>query len=213
VAATSLDTASSAELNVNLLVNEPDGSPQAVNTTTIRQDLLDRVATHSVSDTVRVQSLKLFDLSTLSMKITHPLPPTCFPVADEGAGRAFSYVAAVPLSIPCGVWKSIFGATPLAGRLFQWPRSPVTVDNRSVAIIRAVVVPNAMDIGEALNYDSDRVYDPVTRTSVTLFSVQQLGWRARQFHHQMLRHMVNPSTVSSPTLSGIPEDVRNPRKN
>jgi len=43
VTPTSLDTASSAELNVNLVVNEPDGGPQSVNTTAATQDLLDRV--------------------------------------------------------------------------------------------------------------------------------------------------------------------------
>jgi hypothetical protein len=70
-----------------------------------------------------------------------------------------------------------------------------------------------MDIGEALNYESDRVFDSVTQTTVTLFSIQQLGWRARQFHHQMLRHIVNPNRVPLPKLSQTPEDIRNPRTN
>jgi hypothetical protein len=213
---TSLDTASSAELNVNLLVNEPDGGPQSVNSAAATQDTLDRVATHSVSDTVRVQSLKLFDLSTLSMEITHPLTPTCVPVADDQPWKAFSIVAAVPFSVPCAVWRSVFGSLPVAGRLFTWPRAPVTVDNRSVAIVRAVVVPTAMDLGEALNYESDRVLDPIIDTTQTLSSIGQLGWRVRQFHRLMMRCVVartDGCDELGPTLGGTPEDVRKPTTN
>jgi hypothetical protein len=214
VTPTSLDTASSAELNVNLLVNEPDGSPQAVNTTSTTQDLLDRVASHVVTDTVRVQSLKLFDLSTLSMEITHSQTSTCVPLADEGGWRFLSYFAAVPFSVPCAVWRSTFGSMPVAGRLFEWPRSPITVDNRSVAIIRAVVVPTAMDLGEALDFESDRVKDPVTNVTESLWSVGQLGWRARQFHRLMMQCVLNSSVQGCPArLSEIPDDLRKPATN
>jgi hypothetical protein len=211
---TSLDTASSAELNVSLLVNEPDGAPQSVNSSAATQDTLDRVATHAVSDIVRVQSLKLFDLSTLSMEITHPLTPTCVPMADDGAARVASYIAAVPFSVPCAVWRSVFGSMPIAGRLFEWPRSPITVDNRSLAIVRAVVVPTSMDLGEALNYESDRIYDPITRTTQALSSIQQLGWRARQYHRLKMQCMVRDTTAGCwRTLSDTPEDGRNPNTN
>jgi hypothetical protein len=214
VTPTSLDTASSAELNVSLLVNEPDGSPQSVNTTASTQDTLDRVATHSVSDTVRVQSLKLFDLSTLSMEITHPLPRTCVPLADDQPGRFFSYFGAVPLSIPCAAWRSVFGSIPMAGRLFEWPQSPVTVDNRSVAIVRAVVVPTAMDIGEGLNYESDRILDPITRTTETLFSMQQLGFKFRAYHRLLMQCVLNQNVPGCwPQLSTTPEDIRKPTTN
>jgi len=214
VTPTSLDTASSAELNVNLLVNEPDGAPQSVNTTSTTQDLLDRVASHVVTDTVRVQSLKLFDLSTLSMEITHPQTPTCVPLADDGGWRVLSYFAAVPFSIPCSVWRSTFGSMPVAGRLFEWPRSPITVDNRSVAIIRAVVVPTAMDLGEAFDFESDRVLDPLTQLTESLSSVSQIGWRARQFHRLMMQCVLNSGTQGCPVrLSEIPEDIRKPTTN
>jgi hypothetical protein len=213
VTPTSLDTASGAELNVSLLVNEPSGGPQSVNSSAATKDTLDRVATHSVSDTVRVQSLKLFDLSTLSMQITHPQTPTCLPLADDGAARVFSYIGAVPLSIPCTVWRSVFGSVPVAGRLFEWPRAPVTVDNRSVAIVRAVVVPTAMDLGEALNFENDRIYDPVTQTTETLYCMKQLGWKARKFHQQFMRCVVtaaDPKGNCWPKLSDTPDDIRNP---
>jgi hypothetical protein len=214
VTPTSLDTASSAELNVNLLVNEPDGSPQTVNTSTTTQDLLDRVASHVVTDTVRVQSLKLFDLSTLSMEITHPQTPTCVPLADEGGWRVLSYFAAVPFSVPCAVWRSTFGSMPVAGRLFEWPRPPITVDNRSVAIIRAVVVPTAMDLGEALDFETDRVRDPVTNLTESLSSVSQLGWKTRQFHRLMMQCILNSAVPGCPArLSEIPDDLRKPTTN
>ncbi len=212
VTPTSLNTASSAELNVNLTVNEPDGGPQSVNTTAATQDLLDRVASHVVTDTVRVQSLKLFDLSTLSMSITHPRTPTCLPLAETQPARAFSYIAAVPFSVPCAVWRSTFGSIPMAGRLFEWPRPPITVDNRSVAIIRAVVVPTAMDLGLALPFENDRIQDPITGSTEALVSVLQLGWRARQFHKEMMRCVVN-SQLACPTLSNVAEDLRNPSTN
>ncbi len=214
VTPTSLDTASSAELNVNFIANEPDGAPQSVNTTAVTEDLLDRVASHLVTDTVRVQSLKLFYLSTIEMEITHPQTPTCLPLADDGFWRAASYVAAVPFSVPCAVWRSTFGSMPVAGRLFEWPRFPVTVDNRSVAIIRAVVVPTAMDFGEALDFESDRVKDPVTGLTESLSSINQLGWRARQFHRLMMQCVVNSSTPGcSARLSEIPDDLRKPSTN
>jgi hypothetical protein len=214
VTPTSLDTASAAELNVSLVVNEPDGAPQSVNSAAATQDLLDRVASHVVTDTVRVQSLKLFDLSTLSMQITHPQTPTCLPLEDDGFWRKVSYVAAVPFSVPCAVWRSAFGSVPVAGRLFEWPRPPITVDNRSVAIIRADVVPTAMDFGEALNFESDRVRDPVTGLTESLSSVSQLGWRTRQFHRLLMQCVVNSTPVGCPvTLSDVPEDVRKPTTN
>jgi hypothetical protein len=214
---TSLDTASSAELNVSLVVNEPDGGPQSVNTTAATQDLLDRVASHVVTDTVRVQSLKLFDISTLSMEITHPQTPTCVPLADSGTARALSYAAAVPFSVPCAVWRSVFGSLPVAGRLFEWPRAPITIDNRSVAIIRAVVVPTAMDLGDALDYASDRVFDPVTDATESLSSVYQLGWKIRVFHKNMLRCIMD-STIpdicgTNLKLTKIHEDARKPTTN
>jgi hypothetical protein len=213
VTPTSLDTASSAELNVNLAVNEPDGGPQSVNTTAVTQDLLDRVASHTVTDIVRVQSLKLFDLSTLSMEITRPQTPTCWPLYDDGWRRDLSYVAAVPFSVPCAVWRSTFGSMPVAGRLFEWPRPPITVDNRSIAIIRATVVPTAMDLGEGLGFEADRVFDPVTKITESLSSVSQLGWRARQFHKLMMQCVLNRSANPCPTLSEVPDDIREPTTN
>jgi IPT/TIG domain len=214
VTPTSLDTASSAELAVSLSVNEPDGGPQSVNSTTATQDLLDRVSSHLVTDTVRVQSLKLFDLSTVAMEITHQQTPTCLPLAYDGFWRAASYVAAVPFSVPCAVWRSTFGSMPVAGRLFEWPRPPVTVDNRSVAIIRATVVPTAMDLGEALDFESDRVYDPITNLTESLSSVGQLGWKARQFHRLMMRCILNSGTEGCPArLSETHDDLRKPSTN
>jgi hypothetical protein len=216
VTPTSLDTASSAELNVSLLVNEPDGGPQSVNTTAATLDTLDRVANHSVTDTVRVQSLRLFDLSTLVMQITHPLPRTCVPTADDQPWHTLSYFPAIPFSVPCAVWRSVFGSVPMAGRLFEWPQTPVTVDNRSIAIIRAVVVPTAMDLGEGMNYASDRIEDPLTNTDETLFSMQQLGFRFRRFHLELMRCMVDrslPICQSGPRLSKLAEDIRKPTTN
>jgi hypothetical protein len=215
VTPTSLDTADSAELNVSLTVNEPDGAPQSVNTATVSQDLLNRVAQHLVTDTVRVQNLKLFDLSTFSMEITHPKTPACLPLDnDDGTVKTVFYYATFPVAVPCVVWRSVFASVPVAGRLFEWPRQPETVDNRSVAIIRAVVVPTAMDIGESLDFESDRVLDPVTHITESLSSVGQLGWKVRQFHRLMMECVLNDKARGCPAqLHQIPDDTRKPTTN
>lgn len=217
VTPTSLDTASSAELNVNLVVNEPSGAPQSVNSSAVTRDLLDRVATHTVTDTVRVQSLRLFDLSTLSLQVTHPQAPTCLPIyeGENAFWITLSYVPAVPFAVPCAVWRSVFGSMPGANRLFVWPRLPLTIDNRSVAIIRATVVPTAMDLGEAMDFESDRVLDPVTGITESFSSVSQLGWKARQFHRLMMQCALNDSalqgrdvTCQTLTLENVHDDIR-----
>jgi len=83
-----------------------------------------------------------------------------------------------------------------------------------VAIIRAIVVPTAMDFGEALDFESDRVLDPVTNITETISSVGQLGWRTRQFHRLMMQCVVNPMVDGCPArLSCIPDDIRKPSTN
>ena len=75
------------------------------------------------------------------------------------------------------------------------------------------MVPTAMDLGEALNLESDRIYDPVTQTTEALFSMKQLGWKVRQFHRRMMQCVAcgaKPGCRAWPTLSDIPDDVRNP---
>jgi hypothetical protein len=192
----SLDTASSAELNVNFSVNEPD-APQSVDSQTAKHDLLNRVANHTVNTKVRVESLRLFDLSTFSMKISHPQTPTCLPSFDDGTwGKVGTVAVNIPFAPVCAVWRSVFGSMPVANRLFSWPQNPKLLDNRSVVVVRAVVVPTAMDLGLSLRFEGDRVVDPLTNSKISLNSTRQLDGRARPFHKQMIYCVVNGTDIA-----------------
>jgi hypothetical protein len=165
---TALDTASSAELDVNFDVGEPTGAPPgSVNSATAQADILNRVADHQVTTNVRVESLKLFQVSSFTMELTHPQRPMPVPLIGQA-------------------WEGLFGTMPVADRLFHIPLKPKTIDNRSIAIIRAVVVPTAMDLGESLGFESDRVSDPVTGSTDPMFSVQQIGGKMRPFHKALM---------------------------
>ncbi len=211
----SLDTASSAELNVIFSVNETD-APQSVDSPTAKHDLLDRVATHAVTTKVRVESLRLFELSTFSMKISHPQTPTCLPSFDDGGwGKAGTVAVNIPFAPVCAVWRSVFGSMPGANRLFSWPQNPKIIDNRSVAVVRAVVVPTAMDLGLNLRFENDRVLDPLTNSKVSLNSTRQLDGRVRPFHKVMMSCVVdgkdrigNPADCDAITLQNEREDYR-----
>lgn len=185
-----LDTASSALLDVDFDVSEPN-PPQTVNQKDSQKDLLDRVAEHHVVTHVRVESLKLFQLSSFSMELTHPLRGTPVPVVGWA-------------------WEGIFGATPGMGRLFRMPPYSKTVDNRSYAIVRAVVVPTAMDWGLSLRFESDRIKDPITDATDPLNSMKQAGGKLRPFHKCFVQHIVNPQAVCPSSLSTTPEDLRDP---
>ncbi|MFI5098051.1 MAG: IPT/TIG domain-containing protein [Candidatus Acidiferrales bacterium] len=187
---TTLDTASSALLDVDFDVSEPNG-PQTVNQQNSEKDLLDRVAEHHVVTHVRVESLKLFQLSSFSMELTHPLRGTPVPVIGWA-------------------WESIFGTTPGLGRLFRMPPYSKTVDNRSYAIVRAVVVPTAMDLGLSLRFEGDRVWDPITRATDPLNSMKQAGGRLRPYHKYLMQCIVRGTNPCPATLSTTPEDLRDP---
>ncbi|MGH9774867.1 MAG: hypothetical protein ACRD50_07950 [Candidatus Acidiferrales bacterium] len=188
---TSLDSASSAELDLDFDVKE-DTAPQSVNQTTTKQDLLDRVAEHHVITRVRVDSLKLFQVSSFTMQLTHPQPPVCY------------------WSPLCIAWQAVFGSIPVAGHLFEIHRGPKTKDNRSVAIVRAVIVPTAMDLGLGLRFEMDKIEDPVTNTLTPLSSLGQLGGNVSRFHQNLMKCMVeqgasNPSCLTKIPLNSTPE--------
>jgi hypothetical protein len=187
---TTLDTAASALLDVDFDVSEPN-PPQSINQKDSQKDLLDRVAEHHVITHVRVESLKLFQLSSFSMELTHPLRGTPVPAIGWA-------------------WEGIFGTTPGMGRLFRMPPYSKTVDNRSYAIVRAVVVPTAMDLGLSLRFEADRVVDPITDATDSLNSMAQAGGRLRPFHKCFMQRIVNPNVDCPATLSQTPEDLRDP---
>jgi len=188
---TTLDTASSAELQLDFDVSEPD-PPATVNQKTADKDLLDRVAEYHVTNHVRVDALKLFQVSAFTMELTHP---------DRG----------VPVPIVGQVWEGVFGTTPGIGRLFRMPPYSKTEDNRSVAIVRAVVVPTAMDLGLSLPFAADRIEDPITDTTDPLNATAQSGGRLRAFHNSLVTCILQGSdNCANLSLSTTPEDLRDP---
>lgn len=192
-----LDTASSAELEVDFDVSEPT-APQTVNQKDSQKDTLDRVAEHHVQSHVRVESLKLFQLSSFSMELTHPERGTPIPVIGNA-------------------WEAIWGNTPYISNLLRLPPYSRTVDNRSMVIVRAVVAPTAMDLGLSLRFESDRVIDKVGGTQDPLNSINQAGGRIRPFHRALMQCIVNGpgeghQTCLDPAgmikLSSMDEDLR-----
>jgi hypothetical protein len=85
-----------------------------------------------------------------------------------------------------------------------------TVDNRSYAIVRAVVVPTAMDLGLSLRFEADRVADPITQATDPLNSMKQAGGRLRPFHKCFMQSMLVDGTKCSTPRSQTLEDLRDP---
>jgi hypothetical protein len=126
------------------------------------------------------------------MELTHPDRGTPVPVVGQ-------------------IWEGVFGTTPGIGKLFRLPPYSKTEDNRSVAIVRAVVVPTAMDLGLSLPFSADRVEDPITDTTDPLNATAQAGGRLRGFHNLMDSCMLRgKDDCSSVKLSTTPEDLRDP---
>jgi hypothetical protein len=167
----SLDTASAAELRLTLQISQPTSAIDASSGTSssfIRKDLADSVANFNTQTEVRVDSLKLFQISSLSMDLTHPQ-------------------ASVPVPVVGWAYEAIFGTVPwMKDHILAIPRAPLTVENRSVAVVRAVIAPTAMDMGLSMPFRADRIDDPITSTSNTLSSIAQTNYKLPEFHKQLM---------------------------
>lgn len=169
---TSLDDASAAELDLQFDVKD-DNPPTAVDQGTTKTDRLDRVAEHSVTDHVRVESLRLFEVSAFTMRLTHQSQPQCW---------SFS-----PL---CVAWKAVAGGIPGLGNLLEVTPPPQVTDNQSAAVVRAIVAPTAMDLGLSVRYEVDRIDDPGSRRARPVASLRQQDGRAFEFHRQFVQCVV-----------------------
>jgi hypothetical protein len=126
----SLNGASSAEMDITLNVDE-QGTPTRYTGTSSDKFNLSRVATHDTVTHVRVDSLKLFEVSAIGAKLTLSRPP-------------------IPLILP-GV------ELPYIGSIVGLPRKPAEEYHSSVAIMSAIVVPTAADLAYGLRFDDDRI--------------------------------------------------------
>ncbi|MBZ5656615.1 MAG: hypothetical protein LAO56_15210 [Acidobacteriia bacterium] len=133
----SLITASAAELEVMLDANE-DGEDQVIfkdQNKTTQVDDTSRVAQHKVSTHVRVESMKLFELSSFSASLRRK-------------NRSF------PLLPP-------FVELPYLGSLVRLTLPADPTFHRSFAIASAIVVPTAADLAFGIPFMGDRKVVPV----------------------------------------------------
>jgi len=126
----SLSGASSAEMDITLNVDD-QGTPTRYTATSSEKFNLSRVATHDTITHVRVDSLKLFEVSAVGAKLTLSRPP-------------------IPLILP-GV------ELPYIGSIVGLPRKPAEEYHSSVAIMSAIVVPTAADLAYGLQFVDDRM--------------------------------------------------------
>jgi hypothetical protein len=130
ITANTLKGASACEMDVELNSGETD-KPSLINTTTPgtpSDENLSRVAKHNVNTMVRVDSQKLFEVSSFAAALVH--------------GRS------VPLVPP-------FVDLPYIGNLARLRLSPSTVYHRSFAIVSAVIVPTAADLANMIEFSED----------------------------------------------------------
>jgi len=128
----SLAGASSAELEVKLTSQE-SADPSLYKSDKSTEDTLSRVAKHNVTTRVRVESLKLFDVSAFSATLQRPR-------------------SKFPIILP-------FVEVPYFGSFVGLPRNASKVFHRSTAVVSAVMVPTASDLAYGIDFFDDRVCD------------------------------------------------------
>ena len=130
----SLNGASSAEIDVTLNADE-SAAPTYYGGMHAGSDLnLSRVAKHDTSTRVRVESIKLFEVSSFSAILQRSRPR-------------------FPLIPP-------FVELPYIGTIAGIPLPAAKEYHNSTAILSAIVVPTAADLAYGLTFQSDRVVDP-----------------------------------------------------
>ena len=128
---TSLGGASSAELKVHLEAKD-NGKPQRIKPDgTAQDDTTDRVANHTVDTNIRVDSLGLWEISTLSEELSR--------------GRE-----SIPLLPP-------FLELPYIRSFLQYKPKPSAMRHRSFVIISATILPTAADLLNGMRFEHDRL--------------------------------------------------------
>ncbi len=158
--------ASSAELEVKLTADE-SANPTLFKADKQTEDTLSRVAKHDTNTRVRVESLKLFDVSAFSAMLQRPRSK--FPIVP-------------PLF-----------EVPYFGSFIGWPLPGAKVYHRSTAIVSAIIVPTAADLAFGIEFNSDRLCEPTNNGNQPLrcyraHSPYDFGSLAlRSFHKAMVQ--------------------------
>jgi hypothetical protein len=129
----SLSGASSSELQVKLDAKE-SAEPTLYSNGSSSSDNISRVADHSVDTKVRLDSIKLFEISSFSAYL-------------ERSRRNF------PILPP-------FFEIPYVGSILSLPLPGAREYHRSTAVISAIIVPTAIDIVSGIRFNFDRVITP-----------------------------------------------------
>jgi hypothetical protein len=203
----SLSGASSAELEINMTTQE-QGEPTLYSNGKSDNDNISRVAQHNIQTKVRLESIKLFEISSFSAFL-------------ERSRRNF------PLVLP-------FMELPLIGSFVSLPLPGGKEYHRSTAVMSAIVVPTAADLANGLRFTADRVVVPTTdpygantdlcassaggqdstqcvmRTAV---SISDLGYSITAYHKAKIACLgaehSDPSSPASPFGSNLHCDALN----
>ncbi len=143
--------ASSAELDVKLDAQE-SAAPTLFSNDKSSEDDISRVANHKTSTKVRVDSLKLFEVSSFSAMVQRPK-------------------SRFPLIPP-------FFEVPFIGSFIGVPIPGAREYHRSTAIVSAVIVPTAADIAYGIDFRADRTCERDLRSKAP--SWQPLTCRKQQ---------------------------------
>jgi len=125
-----LASASSAELDVQL-TNQETSDPTLFKAGKTSEDDLSRVGRHNTTTKVRVESLKLFEVSSFSAMLQRPR--TRFPILPP------------------------FFEVPYFGSFLGIPLPGAKEYHRSTAVVSAVIVPTAADLAYGIDFTGDRV--------------------------------------------------------
>jgi hypothetical protein len=191
VSPVTLPGASAAELKITL-ESKDDAAPQTITPDgKSSNDTSDRVAVHSVTTNVRVDALKLFEISTFSAELSRGRDP-------------------IPLLPP-------FVELPYIHSFLKWPLKPSHAFQQSIAIVSATILPTAADMLNGLRFRTDQVKSGDGKASVFTLSdsdLDSLVSHIRDFHRRMLNCIATSSTNdcrmpllgnSDLTLEGVPK--------
>jgi hypothetical protein len=129
----SLSGASAAEIQVTMKADESASPTYFSGPQSGKAADISRVATHDTQTRVRVDSIKLFDVSTLTAEVQ----------------KSRSRFPLVPPLIEI----------PYLGSLLGVPLPPAKEYHSSVAILAAIVVPTATDLATDLYFENDKLLD------------------------------------------------------
>jgi hypothetical protein len=182
-----LPGASSAELNVRLWAQE-DSPPTIYSASgTTDNDYTSRVARHNVATRVRVESVKLFDVSTFTAMVQRPRTK-------------------LPILPP-------FVEIPLISSLLSVPLPAAKIYHASSAIVSAIIVPTAADLGYGIVFQDDRaVFREDKKFSRLPYTLRVLTDRSQfpetapveEFHQAMVKCLATGGAIAyTGTTSGL----------